>query len=76
MEAINVQREKTLLKLENTCLQQKEHLTKVNIDMENCTHELWVQIQKLTRQLETFRKTPNKVSQTTYIDNRLKEFDE
>ncbi len=40
MEVINVQQEKTLLELENTCFQQKEHLTKVNIDMENHTHEL------------------------------------
>jgi hypothetical protein len=45
METINVQWQKTILELENTYLQQREQLTKVNIDMENCTHELWVQIQ-------------------------------
>jgi hypothetical protein len=39
MEVINVQREKTLLELENTCLQEQEQLMKVNIDMENYTHE-------------------------------------
>ncbi len=44
MESISVQWEKNLLELENTCLQQKEQLMEVNIDMENCTHELWVQI--------------------------------
>jgi hypothetical protein len=66
MEVINVQREKTLLELENSCLQQKAHLTKVNIDMENRTHELWVQIQELTGELEPLCKAPNKVSQTTY----------
>jgi hypothetical protein len=42
MEAISVQWEKTLLELENTYLQQREKLMKVNIDMENHTHELRV----------------------------------
>ncbi len=42
IEAINVQQEKNLLELENTCLQQWEQLAKVNIDMENRTHELRV----------------------------------
>jgi hypothetical protein len=45
MEAISVQREKIMLELESTCLQQREQLTKVNIEMENCAHELWVHIQ-------------------------------
>jgi hypothetical protein len=42
MEAMNVQWEKTLLELENTCLYQREWLMEVNIDMEYRTHELWV----------------------------------
>ncbi len=42
MESINVQQEKTLVQLEHTCLQQWKQLTKVNINMENCTHELQV----------------------------------
>jgi hypothetical protein len=44
--------------------------------MENCTHELWVQIQKMKGELETFCKLPSKVFQTTYKDNQLKEFEE
>ncbi len=76
MEAINVQRAKTLLELDNTYLQQKEQLTEVNIDMDNCTHELEVQIQELKGELETFHKTPSKFFQTTYIGNQLKEFEE
>ncbi len=44
--------------------------------MENCTHELWVQIQELKGELETFGKTPSKVFQTTYKDSWLKEFKE
>ncbi len=42
METISVQQEKNLLELENTCLQQREKLTEININMENCTHELWI----------------------------------
>jgi len=49
---------------------------KVNIDVENHTHELWVHIQKLKGELETFHQTLGKVFQTTYMDNRLKEFKE
>jgi len=44
--------------------------------MENCTHELEVQIQELKGELETFHKTPSKVFQTTYMGNQLKEFEE
>jgi hypothetical protein len=44
--------------------------------MENYTHELWVQIQELKGKLETLCQTPNKVFQTTYMDNWLKEFEE
>jgi hypothetical protein len=44
--------------------------------MENCTHELWVQIQELKGELETFYKVSGKVYQTTYMDNWLKEFEE
>jgi hypothetical protein len=76
MEAINVQWEKTLLDLENACLQQREQLTNVNIDMDNCTHELWVQIQELKGTLETLHKAPSKVFQTTYMNNPLKKFEE
>ncbi len=47
-------------------------MTKVNIDMEIHTHELQVQIQELKGELVTLRKASNKVSQTTYMDNRLK----
>ncbi len=76
MEAISVQHEKEFIELENTCLQQREQLIKVKIDMENCTHELWVQIQELKGELETFRQTLGKISQTTYMDNQLKGFEE
>ncbi len=48
----------------------------INIDMENYTHELWVQIQKLKGKLETFRKALGNFFQTTYMDNQLKEFQE
>ncbi len=68
MEAISVQQEKTLLELENTCLQLREQLTEINIDMEDCTHELQVHIQELKGKLKM-----RKVSQTTYMDNQLKE---
>jgi len=44
--------------------------------MENYTHELQVQIQELKGKLETLHKTSSKVSQTTSMDNRVKEFDE
>jgi hypothetical protein len=44
--------------------------------MENRTHELWVQIQELKGELEIFCKVSGKVFQTTYMDNRLKEFEE
>jgi hypothetical protein len=44
--------------------------------MENYTHELHVQIQKLKGELETFHKSTSKASQPTYMDNKLKEFDE
>jgi hypothetical protein len=47
----------------------------INIDMENCTHELQVQIQEMKGELETLCKVLNKVSQTTYMDNCLKEFE-
>ncbi len=50
-------------------------MTKVNIDMENRTHEFQVQIQELKGELETLHKAPNKVSQINYMDNPLKEFD-
>jgi ribosomal protein L29 len=40
--------------------------------MEIHTHELQVQIQELKGELVTLRKASNKVSQTTYMDNRLK----
>ncbi len=42
MESISVHQEFTMLELESTCLQQREKLTKINIEMENCTHELQV----------------------------------
>jgi hypothetical protein len=44
--------------------------------MENRTHELWVHIQELKGKLETLRKALGKAFQTTYMDNRLKEFGE
>jgi hypothetical protein len=75
MEAISVQQENTMLELEITYLQQREQLTKINIKMENRTHELCVQIQELKDELETFRKF-GKASQPTYMDNQLKEFEE
>ncbi len=69
METISVQYEKNLLELKNTCLQQREQLIEVNINMENRTHELWVQIQTLKGELETLRQALGKVDQTTYMDN-------
>jgi hypothetical protein len=45
-----------MLELESTYLQQREKLTKVNIEMENRTHELQVQIQELKGELETLPK--------------------
>jgi hypothetical protein len=42
MGAINVQWKMTMLNLESTCLQHKGQLIKVNIEMENHTHELRV----------------------------------
>jgi hypothetical protein len=47
----------------------------ISIDMENHTHELQVQIQKLNGKLGTFCKAPSKASQPTYMDNQLKEFE-
>ncbi len=49
---------------------------KVNIDMENCTHELWIQIQELKGELETLCKALSRVFQTSYMDNWLKGFEE
>jgi hypothetical protein len=51
-------------------------LIEVNIDMGNCTHELWAQIQELKGELETLHKAPDKASQPTSMDNWLKEFEE
>jgi len=51
-------------------------LTKVNIEMENHTHELQVQIQELKGELETLRKSPSKISHPIDMDNQLKEFEE
>jgi hypothetical protein len=76
MEVINVQWENNLLELADICLEQREQLKEVNIDMENHTHELWVHIQELKGKLETLHQAPSKVFQTTYMDNRLKEFEE
>jgi hypothetical protein len=42
---------------------------KVNIDRENRTHELRVQIQELKGELKTLRQALGKVFQTTYMDN-------
>ncbi len=64
-----------MLELENTYLQQREKLTKVNIEMENHTHELRVQIQKLKGELETLCKSHGKNFQATYMDYQLKEFE-
>jgi len=65
MEAISVQREKNMLELESTCLQQREQLTKINIDMVNHTNELWIHIQDLKGELETFCKAFGKAFQPT-----------
>jgi hypothetical protein len=65
MEAINVQWKKTMLELESTCLQQREQLTKIKIDMVIRTNELWIHIQELKGELETFCKVPDKASQPT-----------
>jgi hypothetical protein len=44
--------------------------------MDNHTHELHVQIQELKGELETFRQTSGKFSQTTFLDNWFREFEE
>ncbi len=75
MEAINVQWEKTMLDLESTYLQHEGQLIKINIEMENCTHELRVQIQKLKGELETLCNSLGEAFQPTYMDNWLKEFE-
>ncbi len=49
---------------------------KLKINMENNMHELQVHIQELEGKLETLHQTLGKVSQTTHIDNWLKEFEE
>jgi hypothetical protein len=41
----------------------------INIEMENCTHELRVHIQELKGELETFHKSPGRAFQPTYMDN-------
>jgi hypothetical protein len=46
----------------------------VDIEMENCTYELWIQIQELKGELETLHKSSNKASHPIYMDNRFKEF--
>jgi hypothetical protein len=43
--------------------------------MENHTHELWVHIQELNGELETFHKSFGKASRPTYMDNWLEEFE-
>jgi hypothetical protein len=62
-----------MLELKNVCSQHREQLTKINIEMKN--HELWVQIQELKDELETFRKSLCKASQPIHMDNQLKEFE-
>ncbi len=49
---------------------------KVNINMENHTHELHVYIQALKGELETLCQALGNVSQITYMDNQLKKFEE
>jgi hypothetical protein len=44
--------------------------------MENHTYELRVHIQKLKGELETLHKSFSKIFQPTYMDNKLKEFEE
>jgi len=51
-------------------------LTEVNIDMEGRTHELWVHLQELKGELETFRQLHSKAFQTIYMDSQLKECEE
>ncbi len=48
----------------------------VDIEMENRTYELQVQIQEQKGELETLHKSPNKASQPIYMDNWFKEFGE
>jgi hypothetical protein len=54
-----------MLELESTCLQQREQLTKIKIDMVIRTNELRIHIQELKGELETFCKAPDKASQPT-----------
>jgi len=56
-----------MLELKSVCSQHREQLTKINIEMKN--HELWVQIQELKDELETFRKSLSKASQPIHMDN-------
>lgn len=48
----------------------------LNINIENCTHELKVHVQELNGELKTFHQTFGKHSSTTYVDNQLRELEE
>ncbi len=65
MEAVSVQQERILADLDDICTQQQKQLTKVNMEMENHTHELRVQIEELKSELETLRQSLSKAFQTT-----------
>ncbi len=48
----------------------------INMELENCIHELRVQIQELKGKMEPMQTSPNKTSQTLHMDNQLKKFEE
>ncbi len=75
MKVINVQQENIFASLENICNQQQKQLANVNMELENYTNELHVQIQKLKGKLKIMCHSPGKTFQITYINNRMKEFE-
>ncbi len=76
MEVVSVQQQMTLVGLENTCTQQQKQLVDVNMELENSTHDLQVQIKKLKGKVITMCQSRGKTFQTSYINNQLREFKE
>jgi hypothetical protein len=64
------------LTLEQTCNQQQEQLTTINMELENRTHELRVQLQELKGKMEIMQISPSKTSRILHMDNWLRDFGE
>jgi hypothetical protein len=62
--------------LEQTCNQQQEQLTTINMELENHTHELQVQLQELKGKMEIMQISPSKTFHILHMDNWLKDFGE